>query len=230
MWSHYQFSFCKSRESYQHVKDGESWALGGNREPQTNWCPWLTFVWPSIHAKSISLFQVWGRAQFEGNGAAPSRTFVAGSRWAAVRVISHSDCDPGSSSRGCTGVQPGTKPDRDCWWETGQEKGERRGNLPLCLCSLEMERVSQKKKKILISSFSDQKDYPDTARRPRWHPGHGEGQWQVSLLCSGWTPMALLFLSCLVHLQPSSDFCGRTWSQETDNMVSLEHASAFYCF
>lgn len=149
MWSHYQFSFCKSRESYQHVKDGESWALGGNREPQTNWCPWLTFVWPSIHAKSISLFQVWGRAQFEGNGAAPSRTFVAGSRWAAVRVISHSDCDPGSSSRGCTGVQPGTKPDRDCWWETGQEKGERRGNLPLCLCSLEMERVSQKKKKNL---------------------------------------------------------------------------------
>lgn len=113
MLSHHQLSLSKPCESYQHVKDGESWALLRNREPQTNWCPWLTFMWSSIHAKSVSLVQVWGRDKFEGNGACPSMAFVAGCRWAAVRVISPPECDPGSSSLGyCTGVQHGMKPDK----------------------------------------------------------------------------------------------------------------------
>lgn len=242
MLSHHQLSLSKPCESYQHVKDGESWALLGNREPQTNWWPWLTFMWPSIHAKSVSSVQVWGRAKFEGNGACLSMAFVAGCRWAAVRVISPSECDPGSSSLGyCTGVQHGTKPDKDCWWETGQESWKEHFII------LEQR---EKGKEMYLSAFVVWK-WKEFLRKKKFHhhfqartmaqilpegPGgilgtgkDSEGSWLCCAVAE--PPWLCYFCLILCTLQLSSDFSGRTWWWGSDDMVSLENASgAFYCF
>lgn len=105
-------------------------------------------------------------------------------------------------------------------------KGEKCTLLPLWSGNLK-EFHRKKNKNKITSSFLDQKNGPDSARRCRWHPGHGGGQCWVSLLCCAETPWPWYFCLVLCTLKLSSDFCGRTWTWESDNMVSLENAVAF---
>lgn len=199
------------------------------KEPQTNWWPWLTFVWPSIQGRSVSLAQVWGRAEFEGNGARPSMTFAGGCRWAVVGVISLPVCDPGSSSLGCCpGVQHSTKPHQGCWWETGQQSWKvnissswRKGHemYPSAFEVRKWKEFLRNKKKVCIFIFS-----PEV--RPRQCQKIQVASWAwrrtvrgLSHCCAGAEPPWLCYFSLvLCTLQLSDDSCGRTWS-ELERMI-----------
>lgn len=126
-----------------------------------------------------------------------------------------SESDPGSSSHG-TGELKGT-----LHHSAGKER-----NVPCCLCGLGIWKSFLGKKKNYFIIFRPEK-WPSSARRCRWHPGHGGGQCWVSLLCCAEPPWPWYFCLVLCTLKLSSDFWGRTWTRESDNMVSLENAVAF---
>lgn len=198
MLSHHQFS--KPCESYRHVKDGESRTLAGNREPQTIWCLWLLLCGHPYMPRGYLYF----RSEVELNlrarehlPAGPLQQAADEQLWGDVTLwVSSWHLLPWLWHWGSRQGLLVRHRDSELKAAFHHSGGKRKGQemyLSAFVVWKWQEFFWEKKK----SSFSDQKYGP--VRRSRRHSGHEEGQWEESLLCSAWTPTALLFFSCIVH-------------------------------
>lgn len=189
--------------------------------------PMTSFVWPSIHAKRVSLFQAWGRVKFEGKGAPPSRTFAAGCRWAlwgdVTLWVSSWQLLPWlwhwGSRQGLLVRHRETELKAAFHHSGGKRKGQEM-YLSAFVVWKWHEFFGEKKK---IFSFRPE-IWPSQKIQAAFWAWRRTVRGVIAVQCLNPHSFAVFFLYCAL-----CNFCGRTWSWDNDNTVSLENASAFYC-
>lgn len=225
MLSHHQFS--KPCESYRHVKDGESRTLAGNTEPQTIWCLWLLLCGHPYMPRGYLYF----RREVELNlrarehlPAGPLQQAADEQLWGDVTLwVSSWQLLPWlwhwGSRQGLLVRHRETELKAAFHHSGGKRKGQEMYLSAFVVWK--WQEFFGGKKKIFI--FRPE-IWPSQKIQAAFWAWRRTVRGVIAVQCLNPHSFAVFFLYCAL-----CNFCGRTWSWDNDNTVSLENASAFYC-